>query len=549
MLIAAIILALCALRLIHLEADMPPDLTRNVESGQLSVGLYVDEGYKTLDARNMYLYGHPKWNPDDQFHGWWKRSPLTQWAFYLSFRLFGQSLSSARIVTLAWFFVLLLGYALGAVKKYSTGLLVLGLVLLGLSYHLFLFSRLAIFAIPLATSLCCLLFFLGREGMSERPVPVVLALAIASTLATFGIKHSAPLYFLPILFGLVLAVFYGRPRPRSVTIAIITAVALTGGITLAATHAIWWTRIQYLSPRAAIASILDNGLSSSSGFLVCVGLLCAFHVMLTRSVSILGNPYGAGLVALVLLGPVLVSFFPYHPLRYYIPLLPAFPLLALEWFHVRAWRESIPQRSSWFTTLICLIILVAAILNLARAINQQVLSHIPLMLGSEPGLSASAMYRVVVPVAAALAIGLWLARHRMFEDRVVLGVVVILLAISTARDLYMNGRFLLNPSYRSRGIAADIRRIVPPGSSIGGDWAPFFTLGSEIKALYLNERFNRGESVRLVRPDYYLFSDTGQSEEVRGELERLEGVTVGPAIYRARYAERDMALLPLTYRD
>ena len=549
LLVSLLILALSALRLIHLDADMPPDMTRNVETGSLSVGLYVDEGYKTLDARNLFLFGTPQWNAQDEFPGWMKHSPLTQWAYYLSFRLFGQRLSSARVVTIVSFLILLVGYALGTARRYPAGLFVTGLILLGLTHHLFLFSRIAIFSVPIATCVYCLLFFMAREGMDERMLPVASALVVVSALATFGVKPSSPLYFFPVLAGLVFVVLFGRQRSRPATIAIVLMMILTGVATLVATHAIWWSRIRNLSPAAMFASILDNGLSPSSGFLVCLGLLCAFHALLTRSTSILGHPYGASLVALVVLGPLLVSFFPYHPLRYYIPLLPAFLLLALEWVHVRAWRDAIPARSAWLTIGACLAILAAAILNLARALNHQILSSLPMRLGNEPGLSAAAIYRYVVPLAVALAIGLWTVRRRVFAGRTMLGVVVVLLVVSTARDIYVVGRYLLNPSYQASGISADIRRLVPPGASIGGDWAPFFTLGSEIKALYVNERYNRGERIKAVRPDYFLQTFVGRSEEVMREIRGLEGVSLGPAIYRARYAERDLILYPLSYGE
>lgn len=544
---ALLVLALSALRLIHLDADTPLDMTRNVESGLLSVGLYVDEGYKTLDARNLYLYGAPRWNGQDEFPGWMKHSPLLQWAYLASFKLFGQSLSSARIVTIAAFLVLLVGYAFGTTGKYGPGLCVTGLVLLGLIHHLFLFSRTALHVVPIATCVYCLLFFMGREGAAGRMAVVVVALVAVSSLATFGIIPSSPLYFFPVLAGLVFVVLGDRRRPRPRTVAIVVVMLLMAIVSLAATHDIWWSRIRNLTPAVIFPSILDNGLSPSSGFLVCLGLLCAFHALLTRSQPILAHPYGASLVAIVVLGPLLVSFFPYNPLRYYVPLLPAFLLLPLEWFHRRAWREAIPARSDWLTRGACLAVLVLALLNLARALNHQVLSILPLGPGTEPGLSAASIYRFVLPLAALAAAGLWAVRRRLFAGGAMLGAVVVLLVLATARDVYVVGRFLRSPTYQARAISADIRRLVPAGASIGGDWAPFFTLGSGIKAIYVNERYNRGERFRAVRPDYYLYCDTGRGDEVRQEIMRLDGVTLGPALYRARYAERDLILYPLDY--
>ena len=75
---------LALLRLIHLGADTPSEFSR-------SAGPYVDEGYKTLSPRNLVLFGTTHWNSEDTYRGWMKDSPITQWSYYASFRLFGDS--------------------------------------------------------------------------------------------------------------------------------------------------------------------------------------------------------------------------------------------------------------------------------------------------------------------------------------------------------------------------------------------------------------------------------------------------------------------------
>jgi len=68
---AAIILILLftGMRLAHINADAPQDLTTSAAS-------YTDEGFKTYDARNHALYGDWKWTPDDEYEGWLTKSPL-----------------------------------------------------------------------------------------------------------------------------------------------------------------------------------------------------------------------------------------------------------------------------------------------------------------------------------------------------------------------------------------------------------------------------------------------------------------------------------------
>ncbi|MGB5514428.1 MAG: hypothetical protein WBP36_07890 [Thermoanaerobaculia bacterium] len=97
-----LILALVGLRLIHLGADPPDSLWTE------SFGPFVDEGYKTLDARNLALFGQTHWNDQDDYPGWLPRSPITQLSFLAAFRVLGQEIENARLVTILWFLLLLL---------------------------------------------------------------------------------------------------------------------------------------------------------------------------------------------------------------------------------------------------------------------------------------------------------------------------------------------------------------------------------------------------------------------------------------------------------
>lgn len=111
LLIVLVIVILSAVRLIHLEADTPLHL------GSFSMGLYVDEGYKTLDARDRFVFGNTQQTPYSARPLW---SPFTQSWFYLVFSIFGQSLGSARLVSIFTFFLLLLGYTYAMEGRYPT---------------------------------------------------------------------------------------------------------------------------------------------------------------------------------------------------------------------------------------------------------------------------------------------------------------------------------------------------------------------------------------------------------------------------------------------
>ena len=92
--VGLLVLGLLALRLVHLGADTPVLITLPDD-----VGLYVDEGYKTMGPRNMVLFGADSWHPADDYTSWVWRSPLTQWSYFAAFRVSSPDLESARVVT------------------------------------------------------------------------------------------------------------------------------------------------------------------------------------------------------------------------------------------------------------------------------------------------------------------------------------------------------------------------------------------------------------------------------------------------------------------
>ena len=126
-----LILVFTGLRLIHLGADPPDSLWTE------SFGPFVDEGYKTLDARNLELFGQTHWNLEDDYPGWMPRSPITQISFLAAFRYLGQEVESARLVTVFWFLLILLTYFWAVSPSYRSGVVYLGLALIGVNLSLF----------------------------------------------------------------------------------------------------------------------------------------------------------------------------------------------------------------------------------------------------------------------------------------------------------------------------------------------------------------------------------------------------------------------------
>ena len=65
------------------------------------MGDYVDEGYRTIVARNEVVFGVPNWNPADEHPTWLQANPLLDPLYRLAFRTGGADLASARAVMTA----------------------------------------------------------------------------------------------------------------------------------------------------------------------------------------------------------------------------------------------------------------------------------------------------------------------------------------------------------------------------------------------------------------------------------------------------------------
>ncbi len=544
----ALVLGLSALRLIHLRADTP----LNFATG--SFGAYVDEGYKTLAASNLLLYGtrtaDPHWQRAEL------RSPVCNWTFLLAFRTLGLELRSARLVTILWFMLLLLGFVWSTIDDYDPVLLFAGLSLLGLIHTLFFFSRLAVFVVPATTCLYWLLFILRKWGDARPFLSAGLSLLVAVA-TTFAIKITAPVYFAPVLAALALGwILKERRRPALFLGAGLPLLAAMGALAYY-TRSIWLFHLD-LRSSAVLSSVLLHPFTHSNAFWVILALACGLHILLTRPRDFAQSPYRASLLLLVLVGPVLLALFSYSPLRYYVPLVPAYVLLPLEWFHLRAWRWPLSRRPAWINALLCLPVLIWAVFTLGQAVNLYVLYNVPIPLGAEPGLGDPAMFLFAAPLAVLLSFLLWPFRKALVTPRNSLVAVCLLALLALGRDLQMIGGFMLAPSYEAQEITRKIDQSVPPGAVIAGDWAPFLTLGTKAKPYRLFDTYPRPERLardqallRSAHPDYFLWNERSANDPYLGQprwlIQVTPGISLESPLFKARYAGKEVILYPLSY--
>lgn len=533
----ALVLVLSGLRAFHLEADTPAGLS-------WSFGLYVDEGYKTLAPRNVVLFGSANASESDRYRTWWERSPLTQWAYLAAFRIWEPNLRAARAVSVIFFAVFLLAYAWGLAERYPPGLLLGGMLLLGLESGLFLVSRIALLEVPLLALFYGGLFALARWNRPSAWAPV--SLLGGGVLLAVAVKKSALLYLLPASLAALVPVLGIRRPSRRIVVGTILVAGGSAAVALFGFGGRWMPRLDLL-PSEILRRLLTYPLLSVSPVTVVAGWLAAVHLLVVRPRAVLEDTVRSILVALVLLGPILLSLLEYNPLRYAAPFLPAYLLLVLEWVRLRSWAQRIPFDVSPVVHAVSVPLLALAVVYAGRSVDDLVLSHLPLPLGEEPGLSTSAETLVFGSLALPVAVLLWRARSRWLEGPGLARVARVLGAALVLHSAAILAGFFLEPRFEGREGRRALEEVLPDSASLAGDWAPFFALGTRYRAFYLGAHGHPPERIEEICPDYLLHSETDTGKRSLRILTANPRVLVGDAIFTKRYAERKVSLHPLHY--
>jgi hypothetical protein len=380
---------------------------------------------------------------------------------------------------------------------------------------------------------------------------------LAVPLTTFAIKITAPLYFVPVLLGLSVAWLLRRDRSLVPLLAACLPALAAIGILTYITRDIWRHFLHFDGLRILSGTLL-NPLTLSQPLWATLGLVCACHILLTKPRTFLESPYRASLFFIVLAGPVLLAVFIYSPLRYYLPLVPAYLLLPLEWLHLRAWKWQVLRQTSWPIAMLCLPVLIWTVFSFFETLNLYVLFNIPIPLGLQPGLEDESMFSYATPVAVVVAIALWRFRGWLFTPTRTLAAVCLLALLGLSWDLWMIGRFWTAPSYQAREISRAIERAAPDAAVVAGDWAPFLTLGTSLEP-HRMFNFSKPEALpaaqeRLLsaHPDYFLWNEMmSELRPYRGQprwlIEVTPGISLGRPILQSTYAGSRITLYPLSY--
>jgi hypothetical protein len=247
---------------------------------------------------------------------------------------------------------------------------------------------------------------------------------------------------------------------------------------------------------------------------------------------------------MVIFGPIALALFRDNASRYYVPFLPAYILLCLEWVRLGQPDKlsAAAQPHSRLADFIGIAILAQTIFMLADTANGQFLTRFAI-LGEDPGISSRSMLKWIVPLAVMLAGTIYLFRE-MLSWKNSKRIALIFVTLCIAYNGYHLGSFFAQPSYRSSHITEQISGIVPPNATILGMYAPFFMLNTNVKVLYMSELFNSPARIKLLRPDYVM-DKVPATRQLINEIRSMKDVKLGPAIYQSRYADRQIILYPV----
>lgn len=528
--LASIFAVAVGLRLVHLDADVPSWVT------QRSLGLYVDEGYKTLSPRNLREEGATHVVPGDTYPGWMETSPITQWAFYLAFGIGGVRIESARVVSVLAYGSLLLVYLTLFRAHYSFGLLLCGLLMLGFQSVLFFFSRVALFETLILAPLYLLLFCISRLGHSPLLLQALLLGGVSATLV-FGVKYSSAVYLAPVIGAWLCTSAWPRGSRWKVVLGAGLLVGSGAGMALLS-GATLLDRVAGDVGRVA-STLLRNPCVELDAAIVFLGFICATDILSFRRRAFLCDTYRLSLLGLVVLTPVLLALVPYGggPLRYYVPALPAHVLLTLEWVHLRCWKR--PKRGSlslWVCLPAGVMVLYQLYLGLRAA--QWAWRGLAAIQGQ---LDPVVMTGVGLLTVIAAAIVGWRAPRAglTWPLRCSAVAVSVWLTVGCALPLLS---FFFAPTYHAEEIRRGLAAVLPERTVVGGDWAPLFVLGSSLRALYINDEFNRIEGIRVLPVRHLVLGKSENDEHTLSYLQAQPDLRIVRAERLGWYMGGDVTL-------
>ncbi len=538
-LVIALFGLMALVRLVHIDADPPPDL-------DWSGGVFFDEGMLAHNARDRVLFGHP---PVDEWNDVFV-SPVLSYLKWGTLRLLGVGIAQVRIIPIAFSLgILALVYFMAKhAGGWRFGLLTVSL--LGFSYLFVMFNRLGLTetSVLFFMVLSAFLWLEGwgrfrRAGDPARLPGSSAAFFVAAGAATFlsYVWKSYP-SFVPVPFA-TLAVLCRRDEqggraiePRA---ALAAALALAAGvaIVLVPWYALFYVRyaaqIQHAMSFYERQSLphdlheLAANLGDLSFFRVFfrdpvllylsfgfVGVLIHRFFHAPRRLEAFDVFFGLWYVAHFLFDAILS----YTPVRYHVPVIPPMCVLAAHALTqgVRSRELRLPPRVGLASFPVLWLWLGCFLAHLPLSL-QPIWEH----LASDPtqplpGTTKLAVWLAIAGLLLALDA---VAGRRMRRRDLVIPATTALWLLGVAPLAYTGAvqardylKWALQPQYQIRDLSRDL------GNRFGDAWmaglaAPELGLENGMHTLHVYKDFFNDRDLFARFPISYLLLDSRQREQ------------------------------------
>lgn len=500
-------------RVIALDADTWPDLATRRDSG-----IWTDEGFYTYNARNAVLFGKAEL---DEFNNR-NLSPVLDAVQRRVFARFGVGLVPARAISVVCA-LLALAFFYDALRRvWGWRVAVTSVILLGGEVAFILYSRLALMEPPSVLLLCVAFWALTRNRAPGWAVGGALAAGAIAFKTTF-------LLFLP----LPILVWAWRWRVEKDEAAahplfFYTAGALLGAIVylhfwgLPREAEIWrmnnYYRTRQVQPRSPgeVATLAHRALlgyregllqrlETRTPVLTTLALtgLLALPWRRRRGKPSLRSARTARMDMHRLLwlwtaaGFLMLSLSRYAPTRYYLVVYPALAGLAALtlWRAGPLWRWArARRRAGWAVPVLCapaFFLFYHLLLPGFRALTVVHFGTASLIAGAL--LAGGWMYGIVLP-------------RRLPHPR---ALAFLTLALFLVISYGQWGAWYATRGYRTRDVARELARRIPPGEVLAGDWAPNLCLDNRVRAVpVLPGLANWQDPVDRIGADWVLVTQT-----------------------------------------
>ena len=522
LIIAVIFIAILALRLIHLDADSPLNLS-------WSGGFFGDEMALAHNARNKVLFGEwisDEWNP-------FIYSPLLTLFEYAFFSVLGVGLVPLRLVNI---FVLFLGFwllllTLRRERDWPTALLAVGL--LGFNYIFLMYNRIGLNDTFLVFPMLLTLYFWHR-GLEKPPYFI---LAGVSAFICYTTKATALYFTLAAALSIVWAILQKVQEAGGLKKGLRSLGFFLSGLGLSSFA---WYGFFFLPNQGRFDSAVQDwvGLAMPENLgkfwsnvtsplllkyfsLSPVELLVGLSFIPWLLITLFKDwkkikPLEVFLSLWLLGGYLAINGLNYRPLRYYVPLFPPLIILtALLFSKIWNWPDSGKFNLKPILTKGWLFILWILF------VSRYSLGYKKLVMGTLALLGLVSIFVLVLWTKPRL-LGQAMSgsdrdrRIRLFLRSAVAGLIGFSLIIQGAQYY----RWVRSPAYTVRNASRELGRLSGE-ALIAGLWAPLATIENRHRSLYLGKNwFNDHKTFNRYPVTHLFLWDGNNQEELRFLMER-----------------------------